>query len=138
MKRWVVLAGMVLALAACGGAGDEVGSNDDRAVIESSDGMASLTLSPASLPEGVSIDEVQLDVLVDETAEPGAPLLAVRMQPDGLVLSESAELTIALSEALEGGFMAIHMSGDLIEFLDGDIQQTTMGSRLAPRSGTSV
>ena len=48
-------------------------------------------------------------------------MMAVQLLPDGLVLTEPATFTIALPEALEGGFMAIHISGDSIEFLDGDI-----------------
>jgi hypothetical protein len=76
---------------------------------------------PGSLPEGVSSDDIQVAVLVDETAEPGAPVMAVQLVPDGLVLAEPATLTISLPERLQGGFMAIHRSGDSIEFLDGDI-----------------
>ena len=61
-------------------------------------------------------------MIVDEAGEPAAPVVAVQLLPDGLVLAEPATLTVALPEALEVGFMAIHMSGDSIEFLEGDIQ----------------
>ena len=120
MKRWRWMVVFVVLVSACGG-----GASDSK--VESEDGRATLSLQPGSLPEGVSPDNVQLEVIVDETAEPGAPVVAVQLLPDGLVLSEPATLTIALPEALEGGFMAIHMWGDSIEFLDGDIIQDDDG-----------
>lgn len=43
--------------------------------VESDDGRATLSLQPGSLPDGVSPDDVQLEVLVDEGAEPGAPVV---------------------------------------------------------------
>jgi hypothetical protein len=91
-------------------------------VVESVDGLATLSLPAGSLPEGVSPDDVQLSVLVDEAAEPGAPVLAVQLLPHGLVLEEPATLTAALPAALDGGFMVIHRSGDTIEFLDGQVE----------------
>ncbi|MCH8984595.1 MAG: hypothetical protein IH943_10935 [Acidobacteria bacterium] len=112
---------LVVLVSACGG-----GASDG--VVESGDGRATLSLQPGSLPDGVSPDDVQLEVLVDETTEPGAPVVAVQLLPDGLVLTEPATLTVALPEALEGGFMAIHQSGDSIEFLNGDIIQQDDGA----------
>ncbi|MCZ6662842.1 MAG: hypothetical protein O6951_07935 [Actinobacteria bacterium] len=114
---------LVVLVSACGG-----GASDG--VVESGDGRATLSLQPGSLPEGVSPDDVQLEVLVDEGAEPGAPVVAVQLLPDGLVLTAPATLTVVLPEALEGGFMAIHMSGDSIEFLNGDIIQQEDGAAL--------
>jgi len=120
---------VVIAASACGG-GDS--SSDDIPIesdvlVESDNGLATLLLPAGSLPEGVLSDDVQLEVLVDETGEPGAPVVAVQLLPDGLVLAEAATLTVALPEALEEGFMAIHMAGDSIEFLGGDIQQDDEG-----------
>ena len=137
MKRRHLILALVLLASACSGSdsGGETGSGGENGVaaasaarmVESGDGRATLSLVAGSLPEGVSPDDVQLEVIVDETAEPGAPVVAVQLLPDGLVLTEPATLTIALPEALEGGFMAIHMSGDSIEFLDGDIIQQDDG-----------
>ena len=122
MRSWWRVIALVLLVAACGG-GDSDGEAAAEDIIESADGRATLSVQPGSLPEGVSLDDVQLAVLVDEGAEPGAPVIAVQLLPEGLVLTEPATLTIKLPGVLEGGFMAIHMSGDSIEFLDGDIIQ---------------
>ena len=118
MRRWTWPFVVGLLISACGGDSAEPTSTD---IVASGDVSATLSLAPGSLPEGVSSDDVQVAVLVDETAEPGAPVMAVQLLPDGLVLAEPATLTIPLPEALQGGFMAIHTSGDSIEFLDGDI-----------------
>ena len=91
-------------------------------LVESADGQATLLLPAGSLPEGLSADDVQLELLLSESTEPGLPVLAVQLLPDGLVLTGPATLTVALPEALEGGLMAIHMSGDAVEFLVGGIQ----------------
>ena len=118
MRRWTWPFVVGLLISACGGDTPGPASVD---IVASGDVSATLSLAPGSLPEGVTSDDVQVAVLVDETAEPGAPMLAVQFLPDGLVLAEPATLTISLPEALQGGFMAIHRSGDSIEFLDGDI-----------------
>ncbi len=118
MRRWTWPFVVGLLISACGGDSAEPTSTD---IVASGDVSATLSLAPGSLPEGVSPDDVQVAVLVDETAEPGAPVMAVQLLPDGLVLAEPATLTIPLPEALQGGFIAIHTSGDSIEFLDGDI-----------------
>jgi len=118
VRRWTWPFVVGLLVSACGGDSAGPASTD---IVASGDVSASLSLAPGSLPEGVSSDDVQVAVLVDETAEPGAPMLAVQLLPDGLVLAEPATLTIPLPETLQGGFMAIHRSGDSIEFLDGDI-----------------
>ena len=126
MRSWWRVVALVLLVSACGG-----GDSDDEVsaggVVESADGRAALTLEPGSLPEGTSLEDVQLEVLIDETGEPGFPAMAVQLLPDGLVLTELATLTVDLPDALEGGFMAIHTSGDSIEFLDGDIQRDDDG-----------
>jgi len=117
VRRWTWLVVFGLAVTACGG-------DSATDIVAPGDVSVTLSLAPGSLPEGVSADEVQLAVLVDETAEPGAPMLAIQLLPNGLVLDEPATLTVALPEAaLAGGFMAIHMSGDSVEFLNGDIEQ---------------
>ena len=121
MKRSIVLTGMVLALAACGGAGDEVGSSGDSAVIESSDGMASLTLSPASLPEDVSIDDIHLEWIVGSSDEPGAPFAGVQLSPSGLSLSESATLRIDVPTDTEELFV-VHGDARGFEFAESHFE----------------
>jgi hypothetical protein len=113
---WPFVVGLLVS--ACGGDSAEPTSTE---IVASGDVSATLSLVPGSLPEGVSSDDVQVTVQVEESGEPGAPRLAVQLLPDGLVLAEPATLTIPLPEALQNGFMAIHTSGDSIEFLDGDI-----------------
>ena len=114
MRTWWRVVFLVTLLAACGG-------GDSDGVVESGDGLATLLIQPGSLPEGVSLDDVQIEVIVDENGEPGFPVMAVQLLPHGLVLVEPATLTILLPEALEDGFMALHQSGNFIEFLNGEI-----------------
>lgn len=75
-----------------------------------------------ALPDDVSTDEVSLTVVSRESDEPGVPVFAVQLLPDGVVLSEPAALSFDLPDSVDGGFMVIHQSGDTIEFLGGDIQ----------------
>lgn len=129
MGRWWLMLLLVLLVSACGGATDgsvETENGSDVAV-ESEDGLATLSLPSGSLPEGVSVDDVQLVTLAVESSEPGVPVLVVQLLPNGLILEESANLTVAIPAALAGGFMAIHVSGDSFEFLEGDIQQDDDG-----------
>lgn len=139
MRRWYWILSLVVLASGCGGNGSTgdsttteasegtVPSASQEGVIESGDGLASLSLPAGSLPEGVSLEDVQVHVALSETSKPGEPMMAVLLLPDGLVLTESAALTVDLPEALDGGFMAIHQSGDMIEFLDGDIEQDDHG-----------
>ena len=120
-----------MGIVACGGSDSGADTADAGGVVESGDGLASLTVEPGSLPEGVSLEDVELKVIVDEAPEPGVPVVAVQLLPDGLALTEPATLTVALPEALHDSFMAIHMSGDIIEFLGGDIQQEDEGLSFA-------
>ena len=115
---------VVVAASACGSGTDDSENAADGSglVVESADGMATLLLPEGSLPPDVSVGDVTLEVIVDDDAVPGAPVVAVQLLPGGLVLSQAAELTVALPEALDGGFMAIHQSGDTFEFLDGVIE----------------
>ena len=155
MRRWRWMTAVVLVASACGGgdAGDDTtatGLSDPAAVlaegtaaaeaspeamIESGDALATLSLAPGSLPEGVALDDVRVEVMVTEDAVPGAPLMALRLLPDGLVLAEPARLTVALPEALDGGLMALHISGGSVEFLDGEIQQDDEGFSLRTTIG---
>jgi hypothetical protein len=132
MSRWSWIPVLVLAVSACGGNAGE-GGNDvvesGAVLVESANGLASVSLPPGSLPSDVSIDDVALEVIVDEDAELGAPVVAVRLLPDGLLLGEAAKLTVALPEVLTSGFMAIHVSGDTIEFLGGAV--TPVDDRLS-------
>ena len=115
LRRLLGLLVVVVALVvACGG--DSSGS-----VVESADGLAMLSLPDGSLPDGVSPSDVQLDVVVDESGEPGMPVVLIRLAPDGLVLSAAAELTVAMPGSLHDGAMALHVAGDSVEFLSGEL-----------------
>ena len=139
MERWRWMLAFVVVASACGGgdsggaiattgeSGNAVTSGPADNPVELASGTASLSLAPGSLPEGVPLDDVQVMVLVDEAAEPGAPVVAVQLLPEGLVLTEPATLTVSLPATLESGLMAIHQSGDSIEFVDGEIQQDDDG-----------
>ena len=126
--------GLAVVLAACGGGDDpaettgpsatsapETGAPAGEMVVESSDGLATLTLADGSLPDGVSIDDISLDVAFDDSPEEGEPFAAVALAPDGLVLGGSAELAVTMPEPFEGTLMTIHQSGDLIEFMPSDV-----------------
>ena len=112
-------------LSSCGGASETGATSEGTSVITASAGglQATLSLTPESLPDGVSLSEVELEMLVAETIEPGAPMLAVRLLPDDLVLEEPATLTVGLPDEPYGSFMAIHTWGDSMEILDGEIRQ---------------
>ena len=109
--------------AASNASGGPATSVSAERLVESADGRATLLLPAGSLPEGVSAGDVSLAVAVDETGEPGMPVIGVQLLPDGLFLTEPATLTVALPEALRGALMAIHVSGDSAEPLAGDILQ---------------
>lgn len=135
MRRLRTIAALLVIVSACGGgtAADEADSGSETAdesahTVEADSGLASLTLAPGSLPEGVSADEIGLAVAVDEQAEPGTPSMLVQLSPDGLVLEGPATLTLDLPQAaLDRGFMVIHQSGDTIEFVEGEIDLTEDG-----------
>ena len=63
------LIAVVLVGSACsgGGSGGTDAATEVGDVVESGDGLASLALQPGSLPEGVSLDDVELAVLVNDT-----------------------------------------------------------------------
>jgi len=126
MRRWSWVAAVVVVASACGG-----GTSDSdaaaievsaAATVESSDGLASLSFPPGSLPDGMSAGDVQVQVVIDESPEPGIATVAVQLSPDGLALAQDAALTVVLPETLHDGLIAIHSSGDTIEFVTGDIE----------------
>lgn len=120
---------VVLALVStvCGGGASDGDTADlsttTESLVASADGLATLLLAPGSLPEGVSPDDIQLEVRVIDSDDPAIPIVVVQLLPDGLVLAEPASLTIALPQAPDGGLMAILSSGDLIEFLGGRLEE---------------
>ncbi|RLE12257.1 MAG: hypothetical protein DRJ28_09375 [Actinobacteria bacterium] len=118
---WVFVLAVVVS--ACGGgSSDSVGTPDDSGVVvESADGLAILSFSERSLPDGTSPDDVHLAVAFNEGADDGFPVMGVQLVPHGLVLTEPATLTIRLPAALDDGFMVIHQSGNFVEFLDGEV-----------------
>ena len=80
-----------------------------------------------SLPEEVSPDDVELVAAFSDSSDPAVPAVGIQLLPDGLDLAEPATLTVALPEAVAGGLVAMHMSGDWVEFLDGDIEPEDEG-----------
>ena len=87
MKRLTLVLGLVFIVAACGGG--ESGENGSGAgIVSSPDGKAVLTVAAGSLPDGVTVDDLQIDWAEGLSDEPGAPGVGVRLSPDGLVLSE--------------------------------------------------
>ena len=115
-----------LVLAACGGSGevaddgsaDDTTRSGDTVVIESADGFASIEIAPSSLPEGTSIDDVRITAAVDESGVPGLPVVAARMEPHGIVLTQPATVTMRLPEPIEGSVVTIHQSGDYVQFVE--------------------
>jgi hypothetical protein len=140
MRRLWWIAILVVIVSACGGGTPDSGHVAiTSGEVESADGMATLSLPEGSLPTDVSVGDVTLEVIVDNNAVPGAPVVAVRLLPDGLVLSQPAVLTVALPELLDGGLIAIHQSGDAVEFLDGAVElQDDVTSFVAPITHFSV
>ena len=61
-------------------------STTTESLVASADGLATLLLAPASLPEGVSPDDIQLEVRVIDSDDPAMPIVVVQLLPDGLVL----------------------------------------------------
>ena len=115
----------VALLASCGGGqADTAAPTGSTFDVTASAGelQATLSLAPDGLPEGTAPRDVGLEMLVDENAESGAPTVALLLLPDGLILDEAATLTVGLPDALlNSAFMAIHVSGDSVEFLEGEL-----------------
>jgi hypothetical protein len=124
--------GLLLILAACGGAdggnGDlnadtAVGDTAVSATVSSPDGKAVLTLSAGSLPDGVTADNLQIDWAEGISDEPGAPVVAVRLAPDGLVLNEGASLRIELPDSVGDDLMVAHVTAGGFSFIGGSIEE---------------
>ena len=115
----------VAPLASCGGGqADTAAPTGSTFDVTASAGelQATLSLAPDSLPEGTAPRDVGLEMLVDENAESGAPTVALLLLPDRLILDEAATLTVGLPDALlNSAFMVIHVSGDSVEFLEGEL-----------------
>jgi hypothetical protein len=106
------LLAFVVVLSACGA--DPADATE--VTIESPDGMASLTLSPASLPDGVSVGDIQLAWSAGESDEAGAPLAGVLLLPSGLELSQPATLQMTVPPDVEE-LLAVHVGADGFEFV---------------------
>ena len=112
---------MVL-LSACGADSPDAA----EVTIESPDGMASLTLSPASLPDGVSVSDIQLEWSAGDSDEAGAPLAGVLLSPSGLGLSQPAILRMNVPTDVEE-LLAVHIGADGFEFVPADLDSGEAG-----------
>ena len=121
MKRFALALGIVLVVAACGGDSDE-NEVGEAVTVSSSDGKAQLTLVAGSLPDGIDAGDVQIEWAIGTSTEPGAPAVGVRLEPDGLVLNESALLRLELPDTVGDEFAVVHVSGDGFEFIDGGVE----------------
>lgn len=114
---WLSILGFVVVLGACGG-----GSlGDDGFTIVSPDGKATLVIQEGSLPDGVSIDDIQVDWAEGLSAEAGAPISSVRLSPSGLGLSEAAVLQIEIPDTVEQ-LLAVHSSADGFEIVETGVE----------------
>jgi len=107
---------LVLAFSACGG-------DDSGSVVSSTDGIATLSVDVASLPEGVTLGDISVEAASIESDDSETPMLAVRLLPDGLMLESPAVLTVELPRSPEGGLVVVHTSTDSIEFLAGEFAE---------------
>jgi len=141
-------AGLVIVLAACGGGDDSSvttassgapttsdAAAGDEIVIESPDGLASLTLQPRSLPAGIAVEDITLEAVFAESPGAGMPFAGVALSPDGLVLEQPGQLAIKAPEAGAGTLMIVHSAGDRIEFLAGDIDVSDGSTMLSTTVG---
>jgi hypothetical protein len=123
MGKLVFAAGLVLVLASCGGGAE----NADPAVIESADGLAKLSVDQGSLPDGVTVADIQIQAIAYDSVDNAVPVVAVQLEPAGLVLAKPAALTITLPDSPQNETMIIHMSGDSVEFLEGTVDIEDVG-----------
>ena len=121
LTRYVVVVGAFLVLAGCG-AGTEESRADGVVEIASSGGEAVLTLAADSLPEGVSVEDVEVGWALGTSSEQGAPAVGVALLPSGLVLSESATVRFEVPASLGSEMVAIHIDAEGVEFITVEIE----------------
>jgi hypothetical protein len=120
MMRLVLLVGLLFVLAACGGGGADEDASGALAV-SSPDGKAVLTLAPGSLPDDVSVDDVQIEWAAGASSGPGTPSVGVRLVPDGLVLNGAASLRLEVPDTVGDQFIVVHVSEGGFEFIGGEL-----------------
>jgi hypothetical protein len=121
MKRLTFVCGLVFIVAACGG-GDSGEDGSDLATVSSPDGKAELTIAAGSLPDGVTVDDLQIDWAEGLSDEPGAPGVGVRLSPDGLVLNEEATLRLELPNSMADHLVVAHVTSNGFTLIGGEIE----------------
>lgn len=114
---WLSILAFVVALGACGGGS----SGDDGLTIVSPNGKATLVIQEGSLPDDVSIDDIQVDWAQGLSDEAGAPLFSVRLSPSGLSLSEAAVLQVEIPDTVEQ-LLAVHSNADGFEIVETAVE----------------
>jgi hypothetical protein len=114
---WLSILGIAIVAAACGGGG----SDDSGLTVTSPDGKATLVIAEGSLPDDISIDDIQVDWAQGLSDEAGAPLSSVRLSPSGLGLSEAAVLTIEIPDTVEQ-LLAIHSNSEGFEIVETTVE----------------
>ncbi|VAW09246.1 hypothetical protein MNBD_ACTINO02-2317 [hydrothermal vent metagenome] len=112
---WLSILGFAIVAAACGGSGDS------GLTVTSSDGNATLIVAEGSLPDGVSIDDIQVDWVQGLSDDAGAPLSSVRLSPSGLVLSEAAVLQVEIPDTVEQ-LLAVHSNSEGFEIVEVGVE----------------
>ncbi|MCP3976078.1 MAG: hypothetical protein GY720_16480 [bacterium] len=116
---WLSILGAAVLVAACGGGAFE----ESGTTIVSPDGMATLVIPEGSLPDDVSVDEVEVEWTEVVSEEPGAPFSTVMLTPSGLTLSEAATLRVEIPDTVDQ-LMAVHSSADGFEFVGAGLEAT--------------
>jgi len=114
---WISLLGVAVVTAACGGGVSE----DSDSTIVSPDGMATLVIPEGSLPDDVSVDDIQVEWTEIVSDEPGAPFAAVMLTPSGLSLSEPATLRVEIPDTADQ-LLVVHSSADGFEFVGAGLE----------------
>ncbi len=125
-----VVALLAAALAGCGSQEaapattvEDAPAERDTATVEAGDGSAVLSIPAGALPEGVTLEDIEIREVSDDpdlfVATEGDPPLAVfRLEPDGLQFSEPVTLTVQLQvEDPSGQLFAVHVFGDEAELI---------------------
>ncbi len=129
---------------------DDAPTSGETVVIDSPDGFASIEIDPSSLPDGVSINDVNIVAAINDTDDETLPFVAARLEPHGTVLSSPATVRMTIPGPPPAGIMTIHQSGNFIQFVESSTTAvdgtTTIATELSsfsvlsnyPYSGLSV
>ena len=104
-----------------GGDGKPLPPNGDGGTITSDDGLATLTVPPGALPDGVALADISVTAL-PLAALSDTTLLGYDLQPAGLVLDAPAELVVELGPDSNGDLITVAQrdSAGLQAAQDGD------------------